>query len=181
LKKLLYNFGKMENPVEEKNQEKIEELSSESEVTTSPEIDCPDPDPEPAPKRNENVERVNSLYINIQAGQNVRGGLSFQDCRQLNNAKKTLIEYFETTDGNTKSKKEHFDAFSVMVQSVELIQGKGCYSLAGAEMLLDIIENLEKALDSNKDAALKLKEKQEKYQRKVPVKNVNKPKQQTKK
>jgi hypothetical protein len=119
-------------------------------------------------KENEYVTKLNILYSNLEAAQlhkDKGGSFTMLDCKNIAKAKKTLVDFFNDEENDSKTTKEELDAFAVLVKGCEMQQATGVFSMDGSIYLLNILENIEDILKKNMDPALKLKEMKKKYKR----------------
>jgi hypothetical protein len=105
---------------------------------------------------NEMNERLAFIQTNVERAQLLKGGLSLEDCRQFLDATKVLLTFF--SEETKLANKSESDAFTAIVQGVRIQQSKGTFSMEGSVLMLEALEAVEKALDSRKDPALRLKE-----------------------
>lgn len=134
--------------------------------TTSTTTTVPDPEKEVVPTvaepLNENISRIMMIYASLEESQKVKGGLSLQDCRNLVNARATLLSLFSTEDDKVARDKE-FQAFDVLTACCQVQQSLGVFKIEGSVRILETLEAISAALDKLKSPERKAKDVNEKF------------------
>ena len=73
------------------------------------------------------VNCIVMLYANIEAAQNSKGGLTFNDCEALQNARNNLLKLFTTHDGADAK-----NSLEVFVKTCHHFQALGAFSIEGS-------------------------------------------------
>ena len=103
-------------------------------------------------------EAISVIYENLGVAQARTGAFTLKDCKALRDHKDHLHKCVD--DGSVD--KEGSEAFQFLSKALDVQQSKGVFSIDGAITLLEKLEVVEKWIQDNKSASMKLQEAKDK-------------------
>jgi hypothetical protein len=112
---------------------------------------------------------------NVREGQKQKGKLTMQDCRLLTQAEDVVTKFLTLVSSPNKGKEEAeknvyateqiYNAFRIILASLEILQTTGIFTVEGSGELLEAMEEISAVLDEHRDPVLKMRDLKEKVAR----------------
>lgn len=112
-------------------------------------------------KPNEFESGLRDIYNNVNAGQQIKGVFTMQECMLIIKSKTNLLEFFKNGNNSFTTDKIN-DDYLIILKAVEKLQATGVFHMEGSMNLFNILTLLEKEIDNRKSPSDAMKELREK-------------------